>query len=224
MDKGEVEMMHSTPGDQERKQRILDNSLESLRRLHGDQTWEDWLIVGEAMMIITEDAAITVGAPKWDPDNKRLVREFNARWDEHERKAGSNHKPISKQERWALREVMTRPEIGAWRATLPGNIKRRFNHPNAVINKWRSITREREWAAKGADKPLSKAQQTTQELAKALEEIDRLKRADGSLFDIRRDKPEDIGRVIADTISEPRFKQITTAAIKHYKAKSRPAG
>ena len=32
----------STPGDEERKQRILDNGLGCLRRLHGDQTWEDW--------------------------------------------------------------------------------------------------------------------------------------------------------------------------------------
>ena len=60
--------------------------------------------------------------------------------------AGSNgnYKPLTKQERWALREVMTNSEIGVWRGLLDGPQKRRLNHPNAVINKWKSGTQTRE--------------------------------------------------------------------------------
>ena len=43
----------------------------------------------------------------WDKDNKRLVREFDRRWEEYEARLSSNYKPLTKQERWALREVMT---------------------------------------------------------------------------------------------------------------------
>jgi hypothetical protein len=134
----------TTPGDEERKARIKAHGLECLRRLHGDQTWEDWMGTGEAMMVITEEALAEVGATEWDPTNKRLVREFNERWDQYERGAGSNYKPLTKQERWALREVVTNPEIGAFRGLLDGPQKRRLNHPNAVINKWKASTRVKE--------------------------------------------------------------------------------
>jgi hypothetical protein len=136
--------MPTTPGDEERKHRILANGLECLRRLHGDQTWEDWMGTGEAMMVITEDALAAVGATAWDKDNKRLVKEFNRRWDEYEAGAGSNQKPLSKQERASLRFVMTNPEVGAFRAGLMGPDKRRLNHPNAVVNRWRLSLRARD--------------------------------------------------------------------------------
>jgi hypothetical protein len=96
--------------------------------------------IGAAMMVITEEAMAEVGATVWDKNNRRLVREFTQRWDEYEAsavEAGSNEKPLSKQERWALREVMTNPEIGAWRARLDGTNRRKLNHPNKVIERWR---------------------------------------------------------------------------------------
>ena len=134
----------STPGDEERKQRIKANGLECLRRLHGDQTWEDWEGVAAAMEVITEEAQDAVGTSEWDKDNKRLVREFNSRWDDYEATLGSNHKPLSKQERWAVRTIMITPEIRTWRGLLDGPQKRKLNHPNAVINKWKATTQTRE--------------------------------------------------------------------------------
>jgi len=134
----------STPGDEERKQRIKANGLECLRRLHGDQTWEDWEGVAAAMEVITEEAQDAVGTSEWDKDNKRLVREFNSRWDDYEATLGSNHKPLSKQERWAVRTIMITPEIRTWRGLLDGPQKRKLNHPNAVINKWKAATQTRE--------------------------------------------------------------------------------
>jgi hypothetical protein len=130
----------TTPGDEERKARIKTNGLECLRRIHGDQTWEDWRGAGAALVIFTEEAMAAVEATEWNKDNRRLVKEFNKRWDAYEGSLGSNFKPISKQERWALREVMTNPKIEAWRAKLDGYHMRRLNHPNAVLNKWRSTT------------------------------------------------------------------------------------
>jgi hypothetical protein len=149
--RAEQRKQHTTPGDEERKQRIKANGLECLRRLHGNQTWEDWMGTGAAMMVITEEAMAEVGASEWDKDNKRLVKEFNERWDEYEARAlrkGTNDKPLSKQERWALREVMTNPEIGAWRGLLDGPQQRRLNHPNAIVNKWKASTQTREPKAK----------------------------------------------------------------------------
>jgi hypothetical protein len=39
---------------------------------------------------------------EWDADNKQLTKEFVRRWEQYERTAGDNHKPLTKQERWAL--------------------------------------------------------------------------------------------------------------------------
>jgi len=148
---------HTTPGDEERKARIKAHGQECLRRLKGDQTWEDWMGAGEALMVITEEAVVEIGASVWDGNNKRLVREFTERWDAYEAEAGSNYKPLTKQERWALREVMTNPEIGAFRGQLDGPIKRRLNHPNAVINKWKANTRAKEPKERKPSPPLSNA-------------------------------------------------------------------
>jgi hypothetical protein len=46
----------------------------------------------------------------------------------------------------------------------------------------------------------------------------------GSLFDLKRDTAADIGRVIADSISEGRWRNIKKAADERYKARSKPAG
>ena len=129
-------------GDEDRIARIKQNGLECLGRLHGDQTWEDWQGVAAAMEIITEEALAAVGASQWDKDNKHAVKEFNRRWDDYETSAGTNHKPLSKQEHWAVREVMSKPEISAFRSTLTGPAKRRLNHPNAVINRFNGFTRD----------------------------------------------------------------------------------
>ena len=117
---GDLPPSANTPDNTERVQRIKANGLACLGRIHGDVTWDDWMGVGAAMMIVTEEALVVVGALKWDSNNKYAVTEFNARWDLYEASAGSNHKPLSKQEKCALREIMSNPEISAWRGTLTG--------------------------------------------------------------------------------------------------------
>jgi hypothetical protein len=74
----------------------------------------------------------------------------------------------------------------------------------------------------------TKAQQTSLELATALEEIDdlkqKLKQTDGSLFDLKHDHAADIARTIAETIGETRWQSIRKAVDALYKARPRPAG
>jgi hypothetical protein len=132
---------HTTPGDVERKRRVLASGLDSLRRLHGDQTWEDWMCVGEALLVVTDDTLAALKLAAWNPGDKQLATAFEKTWTIYEREAGDNHKPLTKQERRALREVMTNPEITAWRVGIDAKRKRRLNHPNAVINSWRTATK-----------------------------------------------------------------------------------
>jgi hypothetical protein len=170
---------HTTPGDEERKERVLNHGRDCLRRIKGDTTWEDWMGIGAALMVITEEAMAEVGATVWDTNNRRLTREFAQRWDEYEASAletGSNQKPLSKQERWALREVMTNPEIGMWRGGLDGTNRRKLNHPNKVIERWRRATQTSDKepkkptpslsaALKERDKVIAELEARNQELA-----------------------------------------------------------
>ena len=81
---------------------------------------------------------IALNSTVWDANDRKLTKEFTRRWEEYESGVGHNHKPISKQERWALREVANNPAITAWRAALTGPEKRKLNHPNNVINRWKA--------------------------------------------------------------------------------------
>ena len=130
-----------TPGDQERKQRIAANAAEALRRVKGKQTYEDWRQVGEQLMVITEETLEDLALPPdgWSPDNRQLTKEFTRRFEAWERQV-SNDKPLTKQERWALRELMTNPVYHTWYsdpANLTGPERRRLNHPNKIIESYK---------------------------------------------------------------------------------------
>src|SRR5262249_15794969 len=69
--------------------------------------------------------------------NNRTLTGDEAKGFEEWENSVSNEKPMSKQERWALRELMTNPDIRAYCATLTGPQRRRLNHPNAIVNHWK---------------------------------------------------------------------------------------
>jgi hypothetical protein len=144
-------------------------------------TWEDWMGAGAAMVIITGEALVEVGALKWDPNNKRLAKAFNVRWEDYEASAGKNHKPLSKQERCALREIMGNPDISAWRSTLPGPDKRRLNYPKAVIARFKAQAKAKTTPAENRKpSPQVKLKAANIELQ---EELHRLKKqGDGNAF------------------------------------------
>ena len=187
----------NTSGDAERIQRIKDNGLACLSRLHGDVTWEDWMGVGAALKLITEETLVETDAIKWDPDNKRMVKEFSQRWEEYESGAGRNHKPLTPTERWALREVMSNPEISAWRSTLTGPEKRRLNHPNAVLNRFRAQRKTKASPAEDCKpSPQAKLKAANIELQ---EELHRMKKhGDGNVF-TKNDTPKTIASVVIHT-------------------------
>jgi hypothetical protein len=168
-----------------------------LVRLHGDVTWDDWIGVGAAMEIVTAEALAVVGTLKWDPNNKQLVIEFNARWELYEKRAGLNHKPLSKQERSALREVMDNSAISAWRSTLTGPEKRNLNHPKAVLRRFQAHAKAKAIPAEDR-KPSSQAKLKAANI-ELQEELHRLKRrGDGNSF-TRDDSAKAIATAIIGT-------------------------
>jgi hypothetical protein len=97
-------------------------------------------------MVITQQTLDELELDEWDGDDKRLVHEFGRNWFLYESGVGSNHKPLSKQERWALRLLMTNPQIHAWRASLDDELQRQLTHPNTVVTKWKREARVPDFA------------------------------------------------------------------------------
>jgi hypothetical protein len=117
--------------------RLDELASEALRRLKDNHTYEDWRAVGRKLVAITEEVMLEFQLTEWDQNNRALTRDAVKRFEEWETSVSNNEKPMSKQERWALRELMTNPKIDAYYATLTGSQRRRLNHPNAIINHWK---------------------------------------------------------------------------------------
>jgi hypothetical protein len=150
----------------ERQERILEDGLVAMGRIKGDQHFDDWMRIKSAMEVITERACAKQGVAEWDDRDRKLIKVFGELWDEYETRLPSNHKPLSKQERSALRFLIAHPEVQSWRDTQPGEQKRKLNHPNSVINKWRGATQPK----KPSTKPTMR-----DNLIAAEEELHRLK-------------------------------------------------
>ena len=152
----------STPGDVERKKLIADNARDALRRINTAHTVEDWRLVGAQMLVITEEVMNELQLTAWDGDNKILTGKFAKRFEAWE-KTVHNTKPLTKQERWALREFMTDQKYHNWLMDLPGPKQRKINHPNAIINGYKrahpdpkAIAAKREQIKDGLEQSIDK--------------------------------------------------------------------
>jgi hypothetical protein len=226
---------HITSGDVERRARINANARDALRRIKSGQTYEDWRMVGEKLMLVTEEVMADLHILEWDPQNKRLVREIAYRFEGWEREV-SNEAPMGKDERGKLRELMTNPVYHSWYMTLPGPERRRLNHPSAIIAKYKARHPDPNNVRLERRPTRPQVEVAIDALTAHLRELEPdertvvatrlgLARTDnGSLFDLRRDTAADIGRTIADNISRRKFDDIVKAAKARYGTRPAAAG
>jgi hypothetical protein len=129
--------MSDDPGYSKSTDSIDANACNALRRLKSDHTYEDWRSVGKKLMLITEAVMCEHQVTAWDQNDRKLVSEVSKRFENWENSV-SNAKPLTKQERWALRQLMSNADIHIYYMTLTGPERRRLNHPNAIINRWKN--------------------------------------------------------------------------------------
>jgi hypothetical protein len=113
---------------------------EAWHRLVSNQSWDDWCLVGEALLIGRTEAmrvAHTNG-----PEGHRYCEEYSL-WLKN-----NNFDGVDKGVRSRLFECLAyRQEIERWRATLPRSEQLKLNHPQAVLRRW-----EASWKPRGAVK------------------------------------------------------------------------
>ena len=103
------------------------------KRLKAGANWNDWMSVGEALLIGREVAMAEAGTNA--PEGKGYILAFN-RW-----LATYELNDIDKSARAKLFTVMAhRSEIEAFRATLSSSDRLKLNHPTTVLRHWQAKT------------------------------------------------------------------------------------
>jgi len=175
---------------------------EAWLRLTNNQTFSDWLLVGDALLVGRTEAMRT--AHTNTPEGSRYNREYSA-WLKANKFDG-----IDKSTRSRLLECLAhRPKIEAWLATLTTGERLKLNHPAVILRRWkRTVVKKPDDTA---PPKLSSAAKLKESIVALEEENARMKReierGGGDLW-TPQDTPKDIARVIFQKISRSKARDV----------------
>jgi hypothetical protein len=113
------------------RDRVCRQGTEAWRRLKREKSWGDWLKVGEALQVGREWAMNQAGTNK--PEGKAYTMAFG-KWLAKYKLDDMDTRDLSR-----LYAVMDNlPMIEEWRQRLTLTERLKFNHPNAVLRKWKA--------------------------------------------------------------------------------------
>jgi hypothetical protein len=160
---------------------------EAWSRLVSCQSWNDWILVGNALFAGRAEAMRTAHTNK--PEGRRYNEEFGY-WLK-----ANGFDVIDKSTRSRLFECLAhRNEIETWRATLTTSQRLELNHPAVVLRRWKRTIVKKPDDAKPKPSPIAKLRESIVTLE---EENTRLKREAqlGAPF-TPNDKPADQAAVV----------------------------
>jgi hypothetical protein len=163
-------------------------------------TWEDWVLVGEALRVGRHRAMLEAGTNK--PSGSR----YNDVFGEWLKATGFD--AIDKGTRSRLFDCLDhRDKIERWREALPLSRRLELNHPKTVLINWQKTT----VADKAATEPaqLSPSAKLKQEIVRLEDENLQLRRAGDDLFS-SKDSAADIARLLADRL----LQRLTPAKVR----------
>jgi hypothetical protein len=115
-------------------------------------------------------------------------------------------------------------EIEAWRDTLAQNQRAMWNHPTTIKRRYESAHREKVAREKGEPvlSPMAQLKAALNESQESEALWKRRAEESGSLFDLRRDTPEQIARALVANVTPSRAEKIA-AAIRAELKRQKPA-
>ena len=185
---------------------ILRHGREAWLRLKADQTWSDWLAVGEALQYGREMVTARVGRS----DGGAFNRAFSG-W-----LAENGFADIDQATRSHLKTCSENlAEITRWRSTLTLSERNKLNHPHSVVRRWKAATTIPDPEAPKKPSLVSTLKERNAELETENARLER-SAGGGSHFDLDHDTPRDIARVIvgAGLSKAKRLMQELAKAIK----------
>jgi hypothetical protein len=154
------------------------------RHIHkGDATWNDWMAIGNALLIGRQDA---VAAAETNHGSR-----YNSEFDSW--LARYHFDDIDQGDRSRLIEVINNlSAIEAWRATLTRTARLRLSHPSSVLRKWKAATEVKETLRDSVailSEDNTKLKREVEELTARLEEAEATVREDETLAAKMRRRP-----------------------------------
>ena len=111
------------------EQNAVKHGRDAWERIKSDQTFEDWLLVGQALDIGRAWAR--------QRSNATSGRGYNETFSDWLNENGFGDSALDKGTRSRLADIMEhRAEVEAWRAKLPLKERLRKNHPNTIWRGW----------------------------------------------------------------------------------------
>ena len=145
------------------RDKVLRIGRDSLKMLDKDQNWSWWMDVGEAILLLREEAMAEAVTNR--PEGGAYDRIFGE-------KLRDEKLDFDKGDRSRLFSVMdNRAAIEEWRATLTTSERRKLNHPSTVWRKWKAATTIPE----DREKAPSKSEKLLEVNLELVDEVDRLK-------------------------------------------------
>jgi hypothetical protein len=192
-------------GDEQAKARTLILAREAWRRLNKHYTFQDWIQVGEALLIGRDEVLAKGGfksanGRKYSDAFSKWLDENSLRWADEVKT-----KEMDKNDRANLLKLMERKEeVLAWHEGLTATERFRTNHPQVIYRKW-SKTQVPQTSA-----PRQRRQTQAAATIALQGEIDALKRAlheQGAKI-VSSDEPSHVANVLLNTQSESKVERI----------------
>jgi hypothetical protein len=176
--------------------RLGQEAMEPKRR-----AWPDWLAIAEALLFGRTEVMRSLHTN--EPTGRRFEKAMGDWLIVHQ------FKEIDKGTRSRLLECLKhKAEIEKWRSLLTDSERWKFNHPDAVLKKWKASTVVRD---SNEPKPPTPMQKLKDELVAVVEERDRYKReidlGGGDLW-ASTDRPHDIAKIILGKLSKSKAEKV----------------
>ena len=191
-------------------ERRLQAAADAAERIKRGQHWLDWMDVAEGLGVGRAQAMRMAGTNR--PAGSAYNKAFG-RWLDQHRWARDLDKPTRAHLFWCLDN---RNDLDRWRETLATNERARLNHPTAAKRRYEATHRE---TIKQEAPRETERDRLLREVERMTAERDAWKRraeAEGSLFDLKKDRVEDIVGVIADptVLSDYKFNALVKGLVE----------
>ena len=180
---------------------------EAADRLKRGQSWDDWNKIGVFLNIGRNKAMLRAGTN--EPIGARYIKAFSE-WMAAYAWIGDIDKATRTHAMWAVDHA---EELAKLRENMGLTQRLACNHPTTMRRKWDKAQKEID-KPPSTEKKESRSTALERELEAVAAERDKWRHKaekDGSLFDLKNDRPKDIAAIMFQNMSLPRVREVVKA-------------